>query len=515
MKRNPLITIDIFIKIIIVLILLLDNLMIIKDKKIYLNNNNQYYKISKEDNFFSKTNKIYNASEFSFFTIILNYVNSKLDIKQLSNLISHFLNQIFEDLTIIVLCDPSNNYINNTIIKYKNKSKKILFYLSDNKNFMNNLFKIIYILKTKYVIFIEEFIELQNNDLYNIYNMLKGNINNIFKYSLTNNRYLLLIRFKILSDILDYRNTFQNIWEIINISNSYQLPKLNYIPVAFCPSNYYTTLTYTSMLSILSSKADYTYITFYIVISKNFSEYNIQFLEGLYRQYDYFNISFIKMDNRYKNAFTARYLTIHAYYRYSLSELIPHLNKIIYLDADTICLNDLSQMYNLNFKGKLILGRIIKSFEKDNNKYIFINTGVLLLNLKGMRLIQFEKKMLNILSNGFGKKKNIKYDVNDDIRTVDQALINIYFYKYLGPLSPKYNLYSFDNYDNYKRISKVNNISGNIYGKDNLYFSFKYPSIRHYYGRSKRSLINSWEWIYYIRKSIYFHEINKKALNIM
>ena len=83
------------------------------------------------------------------------------------------------------------------------------------------------------------------------------------------------------------------------------------------------------MLSVLNSKEYYSYILFYIVVSKDFKEQNKCFLESLYEQYDYFNITFIRMDDRYKNAFTASYLTIHAYYRYSLGELIPNLNKIL------------------------------------------------------------------------------------------------------------------------------------------------------------------------------------------
>ena len=243
--------------------------------------------------------------------------------------------------------------------------------------------------------FIDEFQELQNTDFYNIYKMTRGEESSIFKYSLDNNKSLYLIRYKILLDIFDHNDKFDNFGEIINYVYSYPKPKLTYVPVSFCLDNSYTIFSYTSMLSILDSKTYYTYIIFYIVIPTDYKETNIQLLESLYEQYDYFNISFINIDNRYKNAFTARYLTIHAYFRYSLGELIPNLDKIIYFDSDTICLSDLSQFYNLNFKGKLILGRIIKKMKIGSKQFFSINTGVLLLNLKKMRKIKFEKKILN------------------------------------------------------------------------------------------------------------------------
>ena len=46
------------------------------------------------------------------------------------------------------------------------------------------------------------------------------------------------------------------------------------------------------MLSILNSKDISTYISFYIVIPKDFDKKNIDFLSSLYDQYDYFNITF-------------------------------------------------------------------------------------------------------------------------------------------------------------------------------------------------------------------------------
>ena len=174
------------------------------------------------------------------------------------------------------------------------------------------------------------------------------------------------------------------------------MPQLNYIPISFCPNNRYATLTYTSMISILSTKAFYTYIQFYIVIPKDFKKDNILLLESLYQQFEYFNITFIKMDNRFNKAFTSRYLTSHAYYRYSLGELIPNLDKIIYLDSDTICFKDLTNFYNLNFRGKVILGRLIKYYKGNKTDIFSINTGILLLNLKEMRKMKFEQKVLKI-----------------------------------------------------------------------------------------------------------------------
>ena len=55
----------------------------------------------------------------------------------------------------------------------------------------------------------------------------------------------------------------------------------------------------------------------------------MDFINSLYDQFDNFNITFIKMDNRYNNVFISRRMTQETYYRFSLGELLPSLNKII------------------------------------------------------------------------------------------------------------------------------------------------------------------------------------------
>ena len=124
------------------------------------------------------------------------------------------------------------------------------------------------------------------------------------------------------------------------------------------------------MISILDSKNYYLYISFYLIIPNNFTQGNIDFLCSLYQQYDYFNITFIKIDDRYGNAFISRYLTTHAYYRFSLGKFIPYLVKIIYLNTDVIVLENLIQFYSFNFNGKVILGQPTFSIKALKQRFI-------------------------------------------------------------------------------------------------------------------------------------------------
>ena len=84
----------------------------------------------------------------------------------------------------------------------------------------------------------------------------------------------------------------------------------------------------------------------------------MDFINSLYDQFDNFNITFIKIDNRYNNVFISRRMTQETYYRFSLGELLPFLNKIIYLDSDVIVYKDLYNLYNSKFNGKFVLGQV-------------------------------------------------------------------------------------------------------------------------------------------------------------
>ena len=203
------------------------------------------------------------------------------------------------------------------------------------------------------------------------------------------------------------------------------------------------------------------------------------------------------MDDRFDNVQTFRYITKTAYFKLTIAELLPKLNKIIYLDSDIIVYKDLYNLFNLNFNNKLFLADGIYGAYQYKNKSLSFNTGVLLLNLKKMREFNFTKKIENILNNGF---KDTKYYLHD------QAIINQYFYDYIGYLDPGYNsrnnLFEF-NSEYYIRKKDYKSYI-------NLINSEKYPYIYHFTGDNKPIINirkNSDDWWYYARKGKYLPKI--------
>ena len=121
------------------------------------------------------------------------------------------------------------------------------------------------------------------------------------------------------------------------------------------------------------------------------------------------------------------------YLRLVLPELLPNLDKIIYLDSDTLVFTDLTDMYNLPMNDNYIMGfpdfylNRIRQLEKSAN--VYINSGTLLCNLTKIRDDKISDKSLTIL---FTKYPRLPY--------ADQDIINIEYQPKIGILPLKYGM---------------------------------------------------------------------------
>ena len=349
-------------------------------------------------------------------------------------------------------------------------------------------------IKGIYVIFINNLMLLKDLNIEYLYNLVKGKVDNYFKLSISQKSQAYLIKTKCLKNLIDNGIQFDSYDMIITNIKSIPSPNFSYIHISLCPNNEYTNLAYVSISSILCSKSSNTFICFYLIIPSDFDKKNKNFLDSLYEEYEYFNITFITMDNRYNNSYTDHRITEQAYYRFSLGELLPNVNKCIYLDTDIIVYKDLDKFFNLNFNGRMILG--YPSYgNKDRQKYGYhrINTGILLLNLLEMRRYHFEKQVMKII------KKGRKFPYHD------QTLLNEYFKKYLGIFPPEYHTRP---WSNYTEMEMFNNYIGKPFDSDYFYFAHKYPTIRHFLGNYKPRNFNInyiEDWWFYARKSKYYN----------
>ena len=113
------------------------------------------------------------------------------------------------------------------------------------------------------------------------------------------------------------------------------------------------------------------------------------------------------------------------------------LNKIIYLDADTLVLKDLTEMYETPFNNNYIFGFLdVLSYGVDylgikSEKYI--NAGFTLINLDKIRKDKKYIDAIQLILN------------HTNLHNVDQTAINYLYYPKIGRLPSKFGIFNFKN----------------------------------------------------------------------
>ncbi len=155
-----------------------------------------------------------------------------------------------------------------------------------------------------------------------------------------------------------------------------------------------------------------------------------------------FHIHFIKIAENEINQFPVyekRY-PAEIYFRMFASKYLPQdLERILYLDADTVVINPLKELYETKFDGKYYVAatHVKKALHKLNEIRLnikedepYINTGVLLMNLNDLRTIDIEKEVAEFMENNDKKLLLPDQDIivsmyGDKIKLVDSLKYNL------------------------------------------------------------------------------------------
>ena len=260
---------------------------------------------------------------------------------------------------------------------------------------------------------------------------------------------------KNITDINDTsNNTTNNITDINDISNDTinNITDYNNISILLCLKNIYKYIGMVSIASGLYNANEKTFLNYHIFLSDQEDKEIPKLIESM--KYTINNRSkfyfYYINDTEVKSVFDfPRYREPAFYYRLKAPQLITNFDKVIYLDADTLILKDLLGMYNLNLSDNYMLGtlEVIAGtyFLGKHFDYDYINSGVLLMNLKKMRedkiYDKFEEYALNP-----EKRKNLVLE--------DQCLINCVCKGKIGILKPKYGSINIYNRDKIIHLSR-------------------------------------------------------------
>lgn len=211
----------------------------------------------------------------------------------------------------------------------------------------------------------------------------------------------------------------------------------NNIPIVYICDEKYVMPTCVSIRSIYENKKDSTYDIY--IIGVDLSEaskdtINKINLSGL-------NINLLTYENKYENLNTNHvYVSKAALFKFDIPNILVDLDKVLYIDGDTIILDDLGELFNTelsSFYAGVVKDLSACYIQKDNIRLgiqTYFNSGVMLLNLNKLRQDNIPERLLEYKMNS----TSVKYMDNDCFNAVFKD--NVYF------LNPKYNYFIVNEY---------------------------------------------------------------------
>lgn len=128
-------------------------------------------------------------------------------------------------------------------------------------------------------------------------------------------------------------------------------------------------------------------------------------------------IRFIALDDKFgsrfdndQNTLRADYKTLTIYYRLFIADMFPEFDKAIYVDADIILRDDIAKLYAIDLMDSIVgatndrfiaTDPVVAAYANDAvgiSSQLYVNSGVLLMNLKKFRDTKFTDQFLALLT---------------------------------------------------------------------------------------------------------------------
>ncbi len=206
------------------------------------------------------------------------------------------------------------------------------------------------------------------------------------------------------------------LWEYDDILEEYEKMKQNQkrIPIFFTIDNGYAPYLGVAIHSLITNASEeYKYKI--IVIYQDVSEENRECITAMANEN--FEIEFVEMKHslesitdRKENRLRCDYFTMTIYFRLFIADMYPEYDKAIYIDSDIVVPGDISELYNIDLKDNIIgacpdisvegIPELAKYMEKGLgiDRHHYINSGVLLMDLKKMREKKFAERFLELMN---------------------------------------------------------------------------------------------------------------------
>ena len=247
----------------------------------------------------------------------------------------------------------------------------------------------------------------------------------------------------------------------------------NKIIICYCIDSKVVYPTLVSMTSALeNNNSEKNVIIFYLFIPHNFDKTKIEIFDSLKKKY-LVKIHYYMIPPRFNHLRKWTWGTGTIYYKLYIPLVLPHLQRILYLDSDTLVYQDLSELFNLDFNGNYALGypfHSVQMMDKWGKKLVnYINGGVILFNIKKIIKDNKDAELFAFTVKNTGR-----------LYFLEQDALNLIFYNKTGLLPLKYGIYLFGNITTYhKKVKKQLRVELN---ETELIEALEKPGILHFAG---------------------------------
>lgn len=228
---------------------------------------------------------------------------------------------------------------------------------------------------------------------------------------------------------------------------------MNKISVLYTVDHNYSKYMLVSLLSLLETNKDKSIIVH--IVTDGFTTSDYQNIINIADKYNNINIHFHHYENIKKmikdfNIPDWRGTSI-SNARLFFNHIVKDVDKLLYLDSDTIVVDKLDDLNNYTGPICMVEDTMNRNHinELDNSMERYYNSGVIWIDMNEWNKKGYDNLLIDTL------ESKIKYEFPD------QDLINLAYKGIINPLHPRYNLFSTEAYFNNKdleRYYRINNI---------------------------------------------------------
>lgn len=163
------------------------------------------------------------------------------------------------------------------------------------------------------------------------------------------------------------------------------------------------------------------------------------------------------------------HVTKSCFLRLLIPKLFPNLDRALYVDCDTLCLGDISELYNTDFENNYLMAcrgyRYSIHQAKELGIPYYFNSGMLMFNIPLMNKENYFEQILDNWRGALGKQEPF---------SADETVINWCFHDKIKLVNERFNYCYNRNYDN-REVKTSDVCIMHFVGKDkSAMLSYKY-----------------------------------------